>query len=172
MRDLQKYAKECMAELDKLNIEYGNIIRFEINTRAKKRWGQCKKTPNGYIININVDLLDERNDVNGLKNTIIHEILHTCEGCMNHGKKWQMYASKVYKAYGYNVKRVSSSEEKGCEYRRELNKKELIVKAYPKYEVRCKCCGKSYFRSKRTKVIVNPENYRCGFCGGELRRIC
>ena len=39
MRDLTAYAIECMTELDNIGIEYGNIIEFTVNTRAKKRWG-------------------------------------------------------------------------------------------------------------------------------------
>lgn len=49
MRDLTAYAIECMTELDNIGIEYGNIIEFTVNTRAKKRWGQCKAVPGGYI---------------------------------------------------------------------------------------------------------------------------
>lgn len=52
MRDLTAYAIECMTELDNIGIEYGNIIEFTVNTRAKKRWGQCKAVPGGYSINI------------------------------------------------------------------------------------------------------------------------
>ena len=86
MRDLTAYAIECMNELDNIGIEYGNIIEFTVNTRAKKRWGQCRAVPGGYSINISSVLLDERNDEKGLKETIHHELLHSCKGCMNHGE--------------------------------------------------------------------------------------
>ena len=52
MRDLEKYALECMEMLDNLGITYGNIKEFTVNTRALRRWGQCCKRPNGYYINI------------------------------------------------------------------------------------------------------------------------
>ncbi len=39
MRDLQVVTKECMKELDKIGIKYGNVVKFEVNTRAKSRWG-------------------------------------------------------------------------------------------------------------------------------------
>ena len=42
MRDLTAYAIECMTELDNIGIEYGNIIEFTVNTRAKKRWGNAR----------------------------------------------------------------------------------------------------------------------------------
>jgi len=81
MRNLDEYAIQCMEELDAIGIEYGNIIEVKVNTRAKKRWGQCRAVPGGYSINISVVLLDERNDEQGLKETIIHELLHSCKGC-------------------------------------------------------------------------------------------
>lgn len=62
MRNLDEYAIQCMEELDAIGIEYGNIVEVKVNTRAKKRWGQCKAIPGGYSINISVVLLDERND--------------------------------------------------------------------------------------------------------------
>ena len=42
MKDLKKLANECMAELDAIGVQYGNVISWEVNTRAKNRWGQCR----------------------------------------------------------------------------------------------------------------------------------
>ncbi len=138
MRDLQKIAVECMQELDRIGIPYGNIERFIVNTRATKRWGQCKKLPSGnFEININQDLLDEKNSLEGLKNTIMHELLHSCEGCMNHGKKWQDMANKVNKFYGCKIKRVSSASEKGVI---KHTKKPIVYK----YNVFCNSCKRNY----------------------------
>lgn len=166
MRNLNLIAKECMEMLDGLGIEYGNIKEFKVNTRAHSRWGQCKRVIGGYSININVALLDERNDINGLKNTILHELLHSCDGCMNHGEKWKAMARKVNDAYGYNIKRTSSSSEKGVD--KELNKHTEIVY---RYAVQCKECGHIYKRSKMSNVIKHPDDYRCAHCHGKLKRI-
>ena len=35
MKDLKKLANQCMAELDAIGIQYGNVISWEVNTRAK-----------------------------------------------------------------------------------------------------------------------------------------
>lgn len=167
MRNLNNVANECMAELDAIGINYGRISRFEINTRAKSRWGRCRKIGSSYIIEINVDLLDERNDINGLKNTIIHELLHTCEGCMNHGKEWKRLAEIVNRNYGYGITRCSNADDKGCEYHRQT--KHRANPEY-KYAIKCECCGHIYKRSKLTKTIQHPEMYRCK-CGGKLTRV-
>ena len=35
MKDLKKLANQCMAELDAIGVQYGNVISWEVNTRAK-----------------------------------------------------------------------------------------------------------------------------------------
>ena len=35
MRNLNEYAKQCMAELDARSIKYGNVVDFKVNYRAK-----------------------------------------------------------------------------------------------------------------------------------------
>ena len=163
MRDLITYAQECMEYLDAIGIEYGNIVSFEVNKRAKKRWGQCKAVPGGYIININAVLLDERNNEEGLINTIIHELLHSCKGCMNHGENWKRLADKVYREYGLNIKRTSSAEEKGVqEETRQMNYK---------YQFRCQGCGKIVGRDRASRFTYNYKCYRCGNCGGRFEQI-
>ena len=167
MRDLNEVAKECMKMLDDIGIKYGKVVEFKINTRAHKRWGQCKHVTGGYSININKIFLDEKNDIDGLKNTIIHELLHTCKGCMNHGPEWKRLASKVNNVYGFNVKRCSNANEKGInEDTRPIRK---IVEY--KYEIQCKKCGHIYKRAKISNIIQHPEQYRCGYCHGELKRV-
>lgn len=112
MRDVNVIAIECMRELENIGIKCGNVIKIDINTRAKKRWGQCRKIGNNYIIEVNQILLREDTDIDGLKNTIIHELLHTCKGCMKHTGEWKQLAEKVNRYYGYNIKRCDSADEK------------------------------------------------------------
>lgn len=168
MRDLNIVARECMSELDRIGIEYGNVKKFEVNTRAKSRWGRCRKTGGYYIIEVNVDLLDERNDLNGLKETILHELLHSCKDCMNHGKEWKRLAAKVNHTYGYNITRCSNAEEKGVSFHRTTTRKTPMEY---KYAIKCNKCGQVVRRSKMSKTIQRPDLYRCGICGGGFTRI-
>lgn len=165
MRDLTTYAIECMTELEEIGIEYGNVTEFTVNTRARKRWGQCKKVPGGFEINISSVLLDERNDERGLKETILHELLHTCRGCMNHGEIWKRLAQKVNMAYGYNIKRTNSADDKGVleETRPPVKQREV------NHRVTCTGCGHVYTRTKASKLITHTDHYRCGCCGGKLK---
>ena len=164
MRNLDDYALQCMFELDSIGIPYGNVKSFEINTRAHSRWGQCRVIPGGFSININSDLLDERNDENGLKNTIIHELLHTCKGCLNHGARWTAYAKKVRNFLGYNIQRQSTADEKGVHYRTESERNY-------KYQLVCPECGANCGKYKNlcdTVKIAKRGGYLCGRCKATL----
>ena len=160
MYDLREELETCKRMLDYCNIPYGDIAECISNTRAKARWGQCKRTPKGYSININVDLLDERNPKPALWNTLCHELLHSAPGCMNHSSLWQEYANRLNKEFFLKIARTSSCEEKGVTYHRENNKA-------PKYTVHCLACGHMYKYNRAGKVIQHPERFRCS-CGGRL----
>ena len=166
MRNLEEYAALCLRELDAIGIKYGNIVEFTVNTRAKKRWGQCRITPDGFSINISAVLLDERNSEQALKETIIHEILHTCRGCMNHGENWKRLAERVNQKYGYSIKRTSSTNDKGLHE----DTRPVAVRTV-KYIVQCQSCGQLYPRAKLSKIVKYPHLYRCGRCGGRLKTV-
>ena len=165
MRDLKKYAIECMEMLDSLGIVYGNVKEFTVNTRSLRRWGQCCKRPNGYYININADLLKEENSETGLKETILHELLHSCPDCYGHGERWQYYARKVNKAYGYNIKRTNSAEEKGVVERR------IAKPSETKYQIQCPACKHIWNYQRKCNVVTHPEWHSCGKCNKTLIRI-
>ena len=154
-----------MVELDDIGIQYAEVIHWEVNTRAKKRWGLCTHNPDGSCtISISSRLLADDVAVDGAINTIIHELLHTCKGGHGHGETWKRLADKVNRAYGYNIKRCSSAEEKGVE------PIEDIPQAI-KYQFKCKDCGQVYSRTRASKFTKNWQRYRCGCCGGEFIKI-
>lgn len=167
MRDLMSYAEKCMGILDDLGIEYGNIVDFKINTRARNRWGQCKVVPGGYSININASLLDERNDEEGLTNTIMHELLHSCKGCMNHGENWKRLAAKIYQVYGINIKRTSTAEEKGV---KEETRPPKPVKSI-KHKFVCEGCGQVIVRQRESEFTKHYDKYTCGRCHSHFKKI-
>ena len=162
MRDLREYANQCLKELDAIGIRYGNPIEFKVNKRFTRKYGLCQAYPDRYVINIAVFLLDERNDEKALKETVIHEILHTCGGCMNHGEGWLRLAETVNRAYGYNIKEVSTTEEEGVD-------RETVPTKKPVELVWLKCgkCGYACQKGKTTDAARRPEKYRCK-CGGDL----
>ncbi len=165
MKKLDQYVRECCHELDLLKIPYGHIRKWDINTRAKSRWGLCKQVGTGvFEISICARLLDEQANVQALKDTIVHELLHTVPGCFDHRGKWKQYADLVNRAYPqYGIKRTASSEEKGLQA-------EQFQKT-SRYILQCVKCGAKFPRERESRAVKHPEHYRCGSCQGRLTRI-
>ena len=164
MKDLKKLANQCMAELDAIGVQYGNVISWEVNTRAKNRWGQCRYVGNKcYSINITNRLLADNLPDEAAKQTIVHELLHTVNGCMNHGPNWKREADKVNRAYPhYNIKRTTSYDEKGVEPPKPRE---------PKYIVRCPSCGHEWKHFRMCGAVEYTNLYTCSKCGVHLERI-
>ena len=107
-----------------------------------------------------------------MKNTIIHELLHTCKGCMKHTGEWKQLAEKVNRYYGYNIKRCDSADEKGIsEEQKEKIQKERTATRKVKYIFKCTCCGQKVERCRESKFTKYPELYRCAVCHGKFERI-
>ena len=148
--------------LDYLGIEYGDIEQIEVNTRSKRRWGQCQynRVTGKFKISVSSRLLgDDENSEKGLLNTVIHEMLHTCEGCLNHGNEWQRLASIVNAEFNLGIKRCNSAEEKGVE-------DDYVYQRMPiKYQLKCPACGHIYTRRKMCYPVQHPEKCGCTLCG-------
>ena len=113
MKNLQQLINRAISELLDLNITPGKII--EINTlKGYSRWGNCtyRRKMDGYIIKINQCLLEDNVSDKATMNTVMHEVIHTVKGCLNHKTNFKKVATLVNNRYGYNIKRVTSAEEK------------------------------------------------------------
>ncbi len=174
--DMEALLKEVLSQCMELKIPVSDRIIPEpvINRRAKSRFGSCRKvwkdSSGKYIrrpesslqqhyfqIEICEPVLDA--DEKDIKNILAHELLHTCYGCYNHGKRWKAYAAKMNEVYGYNITATSTYEKMGLD---SPEKNE----AY-KYKIECRKCGKMFYRRKKSKLIKDIKRYRCQ-CGGKL----
>lgn len=158
---LNRAANKCIDMLDALDIHYGEIKEFVVNYRAKSRWGLCHiNDDKSFTIQITNELLKDNVSEKALETTILHELLHTVNGCFNHGIIWQTYANMVNAEYGYNIKRVTSYQEKGFE----INP--MARERKPKYEITCNACSKkwTYQRASNAVKYVRENNARC-VCG-------
>ena len=165
MRNLEEYAEFCMEMLDEIGVPYTRPENLTVNTRSQ-RWGQCKRAnaTGKFYIDVNITLLDERNGEDGLINTLLHELLHTCPGCMNHGEEWKKWARLVKIKYGYDIKRCSDNEEKEI-ITGNLNARQ---KKY-RYFIYCKKCGKLVARKQRScDIVENTFLYQHKADNGEL----
>lgn len=163
MKDYKKLQEICLAEVVAVGIEPGNIIEWQLNSRAKSRWGQCTRNNKTKECKIQIAaqlIYDDRISEKACKETIIHEILHTCNGAKGHTGLWKQYADKINARYGYNIKRTTSGEEKGVE---NYKSKPLPYR----YTFRCKRCGTIIRKKRACKFTHYYRNYTCTVCGAK-----
>lgn len=154
----QKRANEMLQKGLKQVIEAGIVPgnvnpEITINTRATRRFGLCTKKKNGpglkydYVIELNHKLLEVEEKY--AMETMVHEILHTVEGCMNHGPKWKGNAAVMNRKFGYNIKTTSSYSERGLE------------QPVGKYQIQCTNCKKVFYKNRMSNLIKYPKKYIC-----------
>lgn len=165
---LIRLSKESIRELEEIGL--GKMIpknlNFTINYRAKQRLGQCCEKQN---INISSWLL-EIGDDHDIKNTIIHEILHTFKDTIGHKAKWQYYANYVNNRTDYHITRTTSINK----IYEKANKVRPTKEIHYKWEITCTKCGKVFYRQKMTtrtldKFIEGKMIHK--HCGGNDFRI-
>ena len=128
-------------------------------SRSSTRLGSCKKDRGIYKISLSVYILEDKEAV---RSTIAHELVHTCRGCMNHGTSFQRIGRMVEAKLGIPVSSKASREES----ERSGIKDAYIKKA--RYRISCSNCDAVLYRQKKSALVMNPNRYRCGKCGGRL----
>ena len=160
MHDIQTSFAECKRMLDVLSIPYNTATTISISHRVHGWLGQCR---NGAHITISDSLLDDRVPVASLEQTILHELLHTCPACMNHGWSWKQYAQVVNNRYGYAISRCS--DENSLQIPTELK---MENRRTYKYTLVCDKCGHEEHRARASEFTRHPEYYIHRNCGGHF----
>lgn len=160
---LIRLSKESIRELEEIGL--GKMIpknlNFTINYRAKKRLGQCCEKQD---INISSWLL-EIGDDHDIKNTIIHEILHTFEDTIGHKEKWQYYARYVNNRTDYHITRTTSINK----IYEKANKVRPTREIHYRWKITCTKCGKVFYRQRINTKVLNDftrGNRVHKYCGG------
>lgn len=164
MKDVYELVDTAINQCLNVGITPGAIVEITINRRAANRWGRTTRLSGGrgYRIEISSELLDDAVSYKATMDTVMHEVLHTCKDCMNHGKIWKYYANIVNHKYGYDIKRTTSYEEKGLS----MNSSKVQYK----YIVTCTNCGAVNRYQREGKVVQYIKKYgsracTCGRCG-------
>ena len=159
MNDFDALLTEVIGQARAIQIPVSDRIepRVAVNRRAVTRFGCCRRTEEGFRIELAEGLL--RAEASACRQTLAHEVLHTCPGCRNHGTLWRAYAARMNAAWGYRITRTGNREELGVEAPRSAP--HLVV---------CETCGRRFERFRASALVRHPERYRCG-CGGTLRRV-
>ena len=130
-----------------------------VNKRAKCRFGLCRKTADGFRIELSDRLLDAPEV--SVRQTLAHELIHTCPGAFDHGELFRSYAVRMNELYGYNISRTSSAGDMGVSDREDS----------ARFIIRCTKCGALIYRMRMCGLISNMDQCRCGRCGGSLELI-
>lgn len=159
MNDCDALLKRVLEEARALKIPVSKEIspRVEINDRAVSRFGCCKYKEGRNTIEVARRVAE--GPEKSCRAVLAHEILHTCWGCRNHGKRWNEYARRMREAYGYAICRAATNEALGLEEKRTY-----------RYVLQCESCGAQFPRFRASSLTRHPERYRCR-CGGRLIRV-
>lgn len=159
-----------MFERNNIDVPFDRISAIKWNGRIKKKEGYCcySHVTNMFEINISKVLLNiSKEEILG---TLAHEIIHTVEGCFNHGSKFLCIMDILNKNENIKITVTGSKHET-------INALESVGKlsSMYKYEAYCTKCGKhiKYISKGNANIVKHPEYYYHKECGGSLaiRRI-
>ena len=162
--DLNKILSEVKKEAEKVGLPLGEINPMVGIADATSFYGQCRFKNGVYSIRISKYIV---NDENAIRETIAHELCHAHETGRRHGEGWKQRASIMNKEYGYHIARVGGKyvDSNGI-----LKEKVMVASNKDTYILKCVNCGWEYKRNRLTKVVKNPELFKCGKCHGNLER--
>lgn len=181
MRNLQELFKRCCDELDIIGVPYShNIKNVKANNRYISSYGTTvyHSADNSYEIQIASFLLSDKiTDDKIVRSTIFHELIHTCDGCMNHGKLFHKYGNLISDCYDVEittyVSEASSNAVKQAGVkpeRRRLHNDNWIFECID-------CCQRWQYKKKPRfckqyepvgKIILNCN---CPYCNGKIRLV-
>ena len=102
-------------------------------------------------------------DVDSIRNTIMHELIHSMKDCMCHTGRWKIVAQRINYEYNYDISRTT--------YHSDYHQFRTTAKPkIKKYKVTCNNCGQIWNYCKQAKIvkalIVNPHDntFKCPYC--------
>lgn len=160
LEDVRREIHECANILSSIGYKDVEANRYNVafSKRLMNTYGRCKKVGrNMYTITINEPYLRIGSPEN-IHNTIMHEVIHSVQGCMNHGAKFKAVGRRVNENYKYTKIETYGHDEVYLNSKEYLNKK--------KYKVVCNSCGKEWLYQKTSKVIkiILDETGNSGKC--------
>ena len=160
---IQDIFKDCIKKISESKTKYPlNIDNIKLTvgyfTKPRNSLGLCRHWMQGCnLILLNELLLDivEKNP-EVIQSVLMHELIHTFEGCHNHRHLFQMYALRMSKEFHMQIQTHASKNDS------EFFTKELAKKA--PYIVVCMSCGKQITFARKSKLVTELiENKYSGF---------
>lgn len=170
-QQLNQWLREEQKNLIGLGIPVSDDICPVIRISKATSWyGQCQQNRvcqgKRYQFQISISAYHLQSSQRAIRNTLIHELLHTCPGCLNHGAKWKGYASLVQQQWGYQI--IRAGGDKDSDSAIEAARQEKRAGYQTKYLLVCAKCGQEFIRYRKSNLVLHPEKYRCK-CGGKIK---
>lgn len=163
--DVLQEIKECVKLLVALGIEGVAENTYSVSFRNyTTKFGACHRdryNKRFFTIKLNKLMLDNCNSEQ-VHNTIMHEVIHSVDGCFNHQDKWKRIADLVNRNYVYSpISRVG----RDTDLTNAINQYSL-EKGY--YKITCDKCGSSWTRRKKSAIVKGCQNGTCKCaCGSQ-----
>lgn len=170
-KNLEKLLKECYAECKTIGLTFReqdikikkghttgtNLGLCHYNTNRQKGYNQY-----GYfnyydsIESFDITIYDhEKRDLKGIKETILHELIHTKRDCQNHRSTFKNYCYMIQYNLGYSCLSGQHNDCQTDEYKIENYKHYLI----------CPHCNKiTSYSNRYTRPYQHPELYHHRAC--------
>ena len=155
--DLYFDASIINPKLDWLNANNRKVMGL-CRSRGYRQYGDMVVTSCSILLNPNM-LKFEDDGLLIIKNTLAHELCHTCKGCQNHGPQFHKVAEIIKRNMGYVI-----------DTRADLDASAYFNKYLPqtKYKLVCQGCGIDTYIARLSDPVKNPGKYHCSKCGGNI----
>ena len=109
---INKMFAECIELMKELGVPISESICPEVKLSGTRCALErcCRKEGFEYEFYIDISGHTLGNTEKSLRNTLIHELLHTVPGGYNHKVEWKKWAKYVSEKTGYNIQRCSGDE--------------------------------------------------------------
>ena len=152
-KEVDRILKEIMKRMNEDNfpIVISKIKPHVMPLSSKRKLGCCEylhfETKYQILLNKHlVKLVFDETKVNAIKSVLVHEIIHTFSGCMNHGSNFKHYAMLANSKYE-NIEVWTHATK----LETEVFDKEIEDSV--KFVAKCLCCGKEVHKFRKTKFI-------------------
>lgn len=154
---LNSLMNEVIADFREEGIEVGSISHICVNARLRRAWGRCNRCYAEGWEYFYIEISDLTLNSEGLRDTIAHEVLHTVQGCFNHGIEF-LAVAKLMEKYGYKIDVTGKVSDMG-----------MTEDSVYRYIINCEN-GHAFYRHRMCDLVKNPSHYLCG-CGAKMIRV-
>lgn len=102
-----------------------------------------------------------------IRNTLVHELLHTIDRTAGHRGAWLKWANKANELFGLDIKRVcggkTDQDINSIESVRQEKRKSRLASA-TKYILSCTACGHEWVYTRKTNTVKEYARCKCPYC--------